>query len=156
MLTATWLAACGPLSMTPANAATILFLNPSSIRAGFQIEIRATCGDNANPAFVHSPAFGSVTLVPNHGILAENVTIPRNTRGGTYNVSLDCASGQHSTAKLAVIGSGFNPTHGPHTGGGEMASTLGAKIGLYGGGIAMLAGLGIWAVSGLRRRRLQA
>jgi len=60
----------------PASAATILLVNPSSIRAGFQVEIRATCGDNANPAFVRSSAFGSVTLVPSHGILEENVTIP--------------------------------------------------------------------------------
>src|ERR1051326_3240746 len=75
MLAAAWLAGCGPLALTPANAATILFLNPSSIRAGFTIEIRATCGDNANPAFVHSAAFGSVTLVPHLGVLAENVTI---------------------------------------------------------------------------------
>jgi hypothetical protein len=149
MLAVAALAGCGA---TAANAATILFLNPSSIRAGFQIEIRATCGDNTNPAFVHSAAFGSVTLVPNHGILRENVTIPRSTRAGTYNVNLDCASGQHSTAKLAVIGGGFNPTHGPHTGGGEMASTTGAKIGLYGGALALLAGLGIWLAAGRRRR----
>lgn len=145
----TLLAACA----TPASAATILILNPNSIRAGFQIEIRATCGDNANPAFVHSGAFGSVTLVPNHGILRQNVTIPRGTRAGTYNVSLDCASGQHSTSTLTVIGGGFNPTHGPHTGSGDMASTAGARVALTGGLAALVAGIGIWVTAGIRRRR---
>ena len=82
----------------------------------------------------------------------ENVTIMRNVRPGAYTVSLSCASGQHSTATLTVLGGGFNPRHGPHTGGGEMASTTGARIGLYGGGLALVTGLGIWLASGLRRR----
>lgn len=136
----------------PASAATILLVNPSSIRAGFQVEIRATCGDNANPAFVRSSAFGSVTLVPSHGILEENVTIPGNTRSGTYRVSLSCASGQSSSANLTVIGSRVNPTHGPHTGGGEMAASTGGRLTLLGGLGALVAGVGIWVLSAIRRR----
>ena len=55
----------------------ILLVNPSSIEAGFAVELRATCGDNVNPAFVHSTAFGSVTLVPDNGVLTRNVTVPQ-------------------------------------------------------------------------------
>jgi hypothetical protein len=144
------LTACGAL---PASAATILLLNPNSIRAGFQIEIRATCGDNTNPAFVGSAAFGSVTLVPSHGVLRENVSIPASTRSGTYTVSLECASGQQSSAKLTVINGGRpNPNHGPHTGGGEMAASTGGRLALLGGLGALVAGVGLWLLSGLRRR----
>lgn len=144
------LSACGAL---PASASTILYINPTSIRAGFQIEIRATCGDNANPAFVNSRAFGSVTLVPSSGVLRADVTVPSGTPSGTYNVNLECASGQKSTAKLSVINGGHpNPHVGPQTGGGEMAASLGGSLVLYGGLAAVVAGLGLWIMSMVRRR----
>jgi len=144
-------AACIPAS---ASAATLLLVNPSSIDAGFAVEVRATCGDNVNPAFVHSQAFGSVTLVPMNGVLKANVTIPRSTKAGTYTVNLSCASGQQSTAKLTVLGGGAAPNNnnGPHTGGGQMAAGLAGKLTLYGGLAAVVVGLGSWLLIGLRRR----
>src|SRR5262249_53932920 len=69
VVASTLLAACVPFAASPASAATILVVSPNSIRAGFSVMLRATCGDNVNPAFVSSAAFGSLTLVPSHGEL---------------------------------------------------------------------------------------
>jgi hypothetical protein len=41
-----------------------LRVTPSTIQAGFQIEIKAFCGDTVNPATVSSEAFGVVTITP--------------------------------------------------------------------------------------------
>ncbi len=142
--------ACIPAS---ASGATLLIVNPSSIHAGYAIEVRATCGDNVNPAFVHSKAFGSVTLVPSRGMLRATVTVPRSTAVGTYAVDLSCASGQQSSAKLTVLSSGKpNKSYGPHTGGGEMAATLIGRITLYGGLGLLAVGLATWLLLGARRR----
>ena len=147
------LASCAPLAVLPASAVTVLLVSPNSIRAGFAVTVRATCGDNVNPAFVSSGAFGSVTLVPSHGLLSSSVVIPPSTRPGTYSVRLSCASGQTSSAALTVLGGvGPNPHVGPRTGGGEMASTAGAGLALFGGLGAIAAGLGIWVLSLFRRR----
>jgi hypothetical protein len=148
--TALFATACIPAS---ANAATLLIVNPSSIRAGFTVEVRATCGDNVNPAFVHSRAFGSVTLVPANGVLRADVTVPKSTKSGTYTVDLSCASGQLSSAKLTVLDGGKpNNSRGPHTGGGEMAASLTGKVTLYGGLGVLVLGLGSWLLLGVRRR----
>src|ERR1700709_2209850 len=105
------LAACVPAN---ASGITVLSLSPSSIRAGFQIEINATCLDNLNTATVSSRAFGRLTLVPDHGLLMTEVTIPSDTVPGPYSVNLSCASGGHSSAELTVLnGSHPNPHHGP-------------------------------------------
>jgi hypothetical protein len=144
------LAACIPAN---ASGATVLIVSPGSIRAGFQIEVNATCSDMLNPAYVTSPAFGSITLEPDHGLLMADVTVPSDTPSGTYTVSLNCASGGHSSAKLTVLdGSHPNPHHGPETGGGEMGSTTGAHLALLGGLGTLLAGAGIVLVAELRRR----
>jgi hypothetical protein len=139
----------------PANAsgATLLVVSPGSIRAGFQIEVNATCSDMLNPAYVTSRAFGSITLEPDHGLLQADVTVPSDTASGTYTVNLDCASGGHSSAKLTVLdGTHPNPHHGPDTGGGEMGSMTGAHMALLGGLGTLLAGMAIVLVAGLRRR----
>jgi len=146
------LAACVPAN---ASGATVLIVSPGSIHAGYQIELRATCADNLNPGYVSSAAFGSVTLEPDHGLLMDNVTIPKDTASGTYSVSLRCASGGHSSATLTVLNGSRpnpNPHHGPDTGGGEMGSMSGAHWALYGGAGALLAGLGLVIMTGMRRR----
>ena len=144
------LAACVPAN---ASGASVLVLSPSSIRAGFQIEVSATCVDNLNSATVSSRAFGSITLVPDHGLLMTEVTIPSNTVSGTYTVSLSCASGGRSSSQLTVLnGAHPNPHHGPDTGGGEMGSMSAAHLVLLGGIGTIAAGIGIWFVMALRRR----
>jgi hypothetical protein len=144
------LAACVPAN---ASGTTVLVLNPSSIRAGFQVQIEATCLDNLNSATVSSVVFGTITLLPNHGVLATAVTIPADTVSGTFTVSLSCASGGRSSAKLTVLnGKHPNPHHGPNTGGGEMGSTAPAHLALLGGLGTLVVGLGIWLITALRRR----
>ncbi len=150
------LAACVPAN---ASGTSVLVLSPSSIRAGFQIEVDATCVDNLNSATVTSTVFGKLTLTPNHGLLMADVTIPLDTVSGTYTVFLSCASGGNSSAKLTVLnGARPNPNpnpnqnHGPDTGGGEMGSTSPAHLALFGGLGTIVAGLGIWLVMALRRR----
>jgi hypothetical protein len=144
------LAACVPANASGVN---VLVLSPSSIRAGFQIEVRATCLDNLNTATVTSRVFGRLTLVPTDGVLMTAVTIPADTVTGTYTVSLSCASGGRSSAQLTVLdGSHPNPHHGPDTGGGEMGSTTAAHLALMGGLGTLVAGIGIWLMTALRRR----
>jgi hypothetical protein len=152
LLWLTALAACAPAS---ASGATLLIVTPSSIQAGFAIEVRATCGENVNPGFVSSRAFGSITLVPNHNVLADNVTVPRSTASGTYAVDLRCASGGRSSSQLTVFDGRHpnpNPHHGPATGGGEMSSRSGARLALLGGLGAILAGAGVMFLAYWRRR----
>ena len=141
---------------TPANGSglTVLTLSPTSINAGFKIRILATCGENLNPAFVTSRAFGTVTLIADHGILSQNVTISTKITPGVYAVDLRCASGQRSSAELTVLNSHGRPNghHGPDTGGGEMAASTGSKLALGGGLLAIIAGAGLWLASMSRRR----
>jgi hypothetical protein len=144
------LAACVPAN---ASGTSVLILSPSSIRAGFQIEVNATCVDNLNSAVVTSRAFGSITLQPDHGLLMAEVTIPANTVSGTYTVNLACASGGRSTSQLTVLnGAHPNPHHGPDTGGGEMGSMTAAHLALAGGLGTIVVGIGIWIAMALRRR----
>ncbi|HEY7175722.1 MAG TPA: hypothetical protein VH442_12465, partial [Micromonosporaceae bacterium] len=88
---------------TPAAASSILIITPSSVAPGFAVTISAICGDNANSAFVNSNVFGSITLVPDNGKLATNVTVPSGTKPGTYDVSLTCADGTVTNSKLTVL-----------------------------------------------------
>jgi hypothetical protein len=145
------------LPATPASAATILLITPSTIEAGFAVTVSATCGDNVNPAVVTSKVFGTVTLVPDNGKLHTSITVPATTAPGTYNVSLSCASGQTTTSKFSVVDHltpprTVNPHLGPATGGGGMAASGGARIAIFGGLGAVALGIGVWIVSAVRRR----
>lgn len=66
-----------------ASAADGVFVEvvPSTIQAGFQVGIRASCGDDLNPATVTSGAFGELTLDPYRGssLLAGSATVPSST-----------------------------------------------------------------------------
>jgi hypothetical protein len=140
----------------PASAATILLITPSSVAPGFIVTISATCGDNANPAFVNSDVFGSITLVPDNGKLHTNVTVPSDTRPATYTVTLTCASGQVTTSKLTVLSHAPlvtpNPNVGPATGGGELGASTAARLAIVAGIVAVIAGVVFFIVS-VRRRR---
>jgi hypothetical protein len=147
--------AAAAFAPTPASASTILLISPSSIEAGMAVNVVATCGNNANSAVVSSRAFGTVTLVPDHGRLKTSVTVPSGIRAGTYSVSLRCASGQVATSKLSVRNSASNtanPSVGPATGGGEMSASAGARLAVIGGSAAIGLGICVWVVSAARRR----
>jgi len=113
----------------PARAdGEFLRVTPSTIQAGFQVEIEGFCGDNVNPATVRSDAFGVVTITPtpdqrnpNRFLHRGTATIPTDKAPKAYAVTMTCPSQQAAVTTLHVVN--FNvPAHGPRTGGGALAS----------------------------------
>lgn len=148
------------LALPPTRAAAaqvdvFVEVNPSTIQAGFQVGIRASCGEDLNPASVKSQAFGELTLTPQQGtrLMTGQATVPSTTRAGEYKVDLRCANGASATAELYVLDMA-QPTRGPKTGGG---GTAGAGLGpaapvLIAGAGAAALGVGAVLLAGLRRR----
>lgn len=157
-LAATVLAGLGVGTAAEAAAAQVdvfVEVNPSTIQAGFQVGIRASCGEDLNPASVKSGAFGELTLTPQQGsrLMIGQATIPSTTRAGEYKVDLRCANGATATAELFVLDMS-QPTRGPKTGGGGTAGGGFGAAGpvlLAGAGAAAL-GAGAVLLVGLRRR----
>jgi hypothetical protein len=148
----------------PAQAASVwIQLKPSSVLAGYQVTITASCQDNANPATVTSSVFGTVTVQPYNGILSATVTVPAATREGGYDVKLACKTGSSAITTLWII----EPTEtapapvygsGPHTGGGFLATGRDSTGALLTGSVALLVtgtaiGVTIGMVNSRRARR---
>jgi hypothetical protein len=141
-----------PGAPAPAEG-TWIEVSPSTVQAGEQVEIKASCKDRVDEAKAHSKAFGEVVLVPRWGFLVGDTTVPADTRAGDYEVKLTCVKSGHAETKLKVI-TKSRPTHGPHTGGGGLAgSDSGGTVALAGGLGTLAAGAGL-AVAMRRRRRL--
>lgn len=138
----------------PASAAAAVFVetNPSTVRAGDEIGVRASCTDNLNPATVAADPWGSVQVKPSFGFLTATVRIARDTKAGDYRVTLRCPDKQTATSDLHVVAR-VEPTRGPATGGGGTAPGRQAPLLIGGGTAAILAGL-VLALVALRRRRL--
>jgi hypothetical protein len=117
------IAACG--QGTSNSAGVWVRVSPTTVTAGYQTQIQASCGENANAATVTSPVFGSVTLQPVGGVLSTTVTVPSTTQKGTYDVRLSCPTGSQATTTLTVLASGSPAqglgVRGPDTGGGFLA-----------------------------------
>ncbi|MBU2669468.1 hypothetical protein KOI35_38755 [Actinoplanes bogorensis] len=144
-----------PLGAAPAaaaRAALFLELSPSTVPAGDEVGLRASCDDNLKAATVTSGLFGSVTVAPRFGFLTATAQVPGNTRPGDYRIDLSCPDGATASATLHVVAK-VQPARGPATGAGGTAPGRNAPL-LIGGGlaiVAMAAGLGVVS---LRRRRL--
>ncbi|GAA1372579.1 hypothetical protein [Catellatospora chokoriensis] len=135
----------------PAHAEGVFVeVNPSTIQAGFQVAIRASCGDALNNAKVHSEAFGTVTVEPVNVYLIAAATVPENKKAGGYNVKLTCPSRQTATTTLWVVNHD-SPSRGPNTGGGALAGDGGATL-IGAGATAMGLGLGVLLLSRRRGR----
>jgi hypothetical protein len=138
-----------------ANAAGVwVQVSPSTIQPGSAVGIRASCGDDLNPATVTSKVFGSVTMTPVNGILTATAQVPESTLPGTFDVRLVCSTGSKATTTLTVLKTAAArppPTMGPHTGGGFLANGgTGLNLPwLAVGGAAFAAALAV----GVRRRR---
>ena len=121
-----------PFAPTPARSSAqsgvAIEVTPSTIQAGFQVQIRASCGDDLNPATARSRAFGEITLTPHHQSdqLIGSATIPTSTDPGDYQVDLRCANGSSARAELIVLGMA-RPTRGPDTGGGGTTGDAGSE-----------------------------
>jgi len=138
--------------VAPAYAATVfLEINPSTVRAGDNVGLRASCTDNLQAATVTAGPFGSVTVRPSFGFLTATTQVPATARPGDYRIGLRCPDGKTATATLHVVAR-VEPSRGPATGGGGTAPGRSAPM-LIGGGLAAIAaGLALAFVS-LRRRR---
>jgi hypothetical protein len=140
------------LDGSPAGAAAIyLEANPSTVPAGGQIGLRASCNDNLKPATVAGVVAGTVTLRPNFGLLTATVRVPAGTKPGDYRLTLTCPGGEHATTTLHVVAK-VTPTKGPATGGGGTASGDTGSY-LVGGGLAAIVGGALIGVLSSRRRR---
>ena len=135
----------------PAHAEGVFVeVNPSTIQAGFQVAIRASCGDALNNAKVHSEAFGTVTVEPVNVYLIAAATVPEHTRGRRLQREADLpepADRHHH----AVGGQPRQPEHGPNTGGGALAGDSGATL-IGAGAAAIGLGLGVLLLSRRRGR----
>ncbi len=138
---------------TPARAAAIFVeTNPSTVPAGDEIGLRASCTDNLAAATVTSDPFGKVTVEPSFGFLTATTRIPAGTKPGDYQVNLSCPDGQTAKSTLHVVAK-VTPTQGPATGFGGAAPGGSAPL-MIGGGLAAVAAGLVLAVVSLRRRRL--
>jgi hypothetical protein len=141
------------LQNVPAHAAAAVFveLNPSTVPAGDDLSLRASCDDNLEPATVTAEPIGSITVQPEFGFLTANAEVAAGTEAGDYPVKLTCPDGATATSTLHVVAK-VEPTRGPATGGGGTAPGATAPV-LIGAGLAiMAAGAGV-GVLALRRRR---
>jgi uncharacterized protein (TIGR03382 family) len=137
-----------------------LRITPSTIQAGFQVEIDAYCGDTVNPVTVSSDAFGVVTINPrqdpqtNKTFIRGTATVPSGTKAGAYKVTLKCPGPQGAVTTLNVVNYAVH-SKGPHTGGGFLASSNTSGTPMIGAGAAVAAaGIGLYFLA--RRRRVQA
>ena len=136
----------------PARAAEIFVeVNPSTVQAGNQVGIRASCTDNNATAIVRSDAFGQITVSPQYGFLTATVRIPTDRQAKTYVVRLTCSDATTATVNLHVVGK-TQPTQGPATGFGGTAGGGTGRLLIGGGLAAILAGAAL-ALLTLRRRR---
>lgn len=133
-----------------------LRVTPSTIQAGFQIEIEGFCGDNVNPATVRSEAFGVVTITPvpdqknpNRFLHRGTATIPTDKSPRAYPVTMTCPSLQSATTILHVVNFGV-PPHGPKTGGGALAGNALPTNGFTLAGVGAIA---LGSVLLLRRKK---
>jgi hypothetical protein len=138
----------------PAARAAAVFLetSPSTVPAGDEVGLRASCDDNLKAATARSALFGSVTVSPRYGFLTATVPVPSSARPGDYRVDLLCPDGKTASTTLHVVAK-VQPPRGPATGGGGTAGDGSAPL-LIGSGLAVIAAGLALAVVSLRRRRV--
>jgi len=147
-------AACATLAGTgPAYAsAEWVEVKPSTVQAGSSVTVRASCGDNLNPARVTSEAFEDQLALPQNGLLVATVTVPADKRPDSFLVRVTCASGRAVTTRLNVVAV-VTPVRGPDTGGGGLAGRADDLPMMIMIGLGSLAAGGVLAVLGHRRGR---
>lgn len=140
------------VTAAPAHAAEVFIeVNPSSVEAGNQVGIRASCPDNNASAIVRSDAFGQVTVSPQYGFLTATIRVPADRQARTYAVRLTCSDGSEAVVNLYVINKS-RPTQGPATGFGGMAGSDSSTLLIGAGLAAIIVGAGLGLIT-LRRRR---
>ena len=137
---------------SPARAAAIfLEANPSTVPAGDEVGLRASCDDNLKAATVTSSLFGTVTVNPQFGFLTATTRVPSSARPGDYRVDLRCPDGKAASTTLHIVAK-IEPARGPATGGGGTAPGRSAPL-LLGAGTVILGAGAVLGVLAVRRRR---
>lgn len=137
-------------------AAEWVEVKPSTVQAGFSTTVRASCGDNLNPARVTSEAFADELALPQNGLLVATVTVPPDRKPNSYLVRVTCPNGRAATTKVHVLAMPA-PARGPDTGGGALASESGdARPSMLVLGLATLATGGVLGLVRRARRRTSA
>ncbi|MDP9799867.1 hypothetical protein J2S43_008379 [Catenuloplanes nepalensis] len=141
-------------SAAQARADVFVEVNPSTIAAGREVAIRASCEENVVDALVRSDAFGEVRVSPEYGFLTGEAEIPAGTNPDDYQVELVCTGGGRAIGTLRVVAD-TRPSQGPATGFGGMAGAGpdAGGLALLGGGLAAMVAGAALIVLRLRRRR---
>lgn len=140
------------LGASPARAAAVFVeINPSTVRSGDEIGLRASCDDNLKPATVTADPIGTVSVAPRYGFLTATARVPAATEPGDYLVRLTCPDGKTAKSTLHVVVK-VEPARGPATGGGGTAPGGSAPM-LIGGGLTAIAAGVVLSVVAARRRR---
>jgi hypothetical protein len=142
-----------PALALSAQAAPAVFVeaNPSTVRAGDEFSLRASCDDNLKAATVTADPIGSVPVEPEFGFLTATVKVPAGQRAGDYRLTLRCPDGKTASTTLHVLAR-VEPSRGPATGGGGTAPDGTARL-LIGGGLTALTAAAALAVMSARRRQ---
>lgn len=141
-----------PALALPAQAAATVYveLNPSTVRAGDEVSLRASCDDNLKAATVTADPIGSVPVEPGFGFLTANAKVPADQRAGDYKVTLRCPDGKTASTTMHVLAR-IEPSRGPATGGGGTAPERTAPL-LIGGGLAVMTAAAALALVSARRQ----
>ena len=141
------------LGGTPAHAASIfLETNPSTVRAGEEVGIRASCTDNLTAGTVTGQPLGTVTVQPRFGFLTATARVPTTTKPGNYRLVLTCPDRKTASTILHVVAK-VVPSRGPATGGGGTAPGNSTPMLIGGGLTAIVTALALGVSAFLRRRR---
>ncbi|WP_436522841.1 hypothetical protein [Actinoplanes sp. HUAS TT8] len=139
-----------PVSAAHAAATVFIELNPSTVRAGDEVSLRASCEDTLKAATVTADPIGSVPVAPDFGFLTATAEVPAGQPAGDYKVTLRCPDGKTASTTMHVLAK-VEPSRGPATGGGGTAPERTAPL-LVGGGLAaMVAAAGLVLVAARRR-----
>ena len=120
----------------PASAdAVFLEVNPSTVQAGDEVGLRASCTDNLKSATVSSGAFTRKVTVSrtSGGFLQAVVRVPAGTKPGDYRIDLTCSDRTKASATVHVVAK-VAPSRGPATGGGGTAPGRNAPLLVGAGG----------------------
>jgi hypothetical protein len=146
--------AVSPALAGAAAAAPFVRVTPSTVQAGEQVEIQASCDANKQEATVVSDAFGRVLVRPDNGVLTVRETVPTRTPPRSYEVALRCGSTTTESARttLTVVNMS-KPTQGPAAGAGGAAGGTVPPLALTAVLGVIAAGAGVVLVVRARRTR---
>jgi hypothetical protein len=131
-----------PAAAAARGAEVFVEVTPSTVQAGDQVEIQASCDGNDKQANVRSDAFGRVSVSPNNGLLTGTATVPERKPAGTFDVVLTCRNNATANTTITVV-TMSKATRGPATGAGGTAGGGVSPFVLTGGLGAVAVGAGV-------------